>query len=416
MSNFLTSVVSLGVRASGSLIQLAISWLIVRIYGANSVGEFFFGLMLVTGLSIIVKQGEDIALVQYLPGRDISTRIKGGVVAEIIRAVIVRSIIVTALSVTAVWIIADTHIRINLSVMLLSLAGMSVTMVISEYLKAEGKIIQSGVLQYVIGSSVAVMILLIFLYLDQYGINLENILAAEHIWVIVWSLLLFIQVAFIYKLICRKHHEEVCGEVGEIRRVGKEIFKVNALGFSIGWMDIILSNFIYGALLISVYSIANKISLIGAFIAIAITSVYGRQIAIAYKEGDMVKLKRIYIESHRAAIIIGAPLLSLLIIFRGEIMGFWGEEFSSMSDILILMIIGQNALLIFGPSNYTMLMTQRGGVLKNIYMTGVAIMISMGVYFSETDNIYTVALITSLVNISINATSYVYVRKKIFKC
>lgn len=416
MKNFLTSVMSLGVRASGSLIQLAISWMIVRIYGADSVGEFFFGLMLVTGLSILVKQGEDIALVQYLPGRDINSRVKQGIVAEITRAVFIRAIIVTALSVAIVWVIADTHMRGNLSVMLLSLAGMSVTMVISEYLKSEGKIIESGVLQYVIGSSLVAVIFLVILHVDTHGINLKNLLTAEHVWAMVWSLLLLFQLGFIYKLIDRNHHVEISAEVGGVRKAGKEIFKVNALGFSIGWMDIILSNFIYGALLISVYSVANKISLMGAFIAIAITSVYGREIAIAYKEANIEKLKMVYAESHRVALTIGLPVILLLIIFRVEIMGIWGEEFSRMSNILILMLVGQNALLIFGPSNYTMLMVERGNVLVYIYMAAVLMMVTVGLYFYNTENFYTVAWITSCVNLFISACSYLYLRKKIFTC
>lgn len=413
--NLVITGASLAVRVSGAFIQLVMSWLIVQLYGPEAVGRFLLGLMGATGFAILIKQGVDVALVQYFPGNSLDDTNKKTIVRFFLKELLLRSVVMTILIIAAWALIAGTA---DIWLMLLSAAGIAINILLSEYLKAEGNVILAGLLQFFLAPAIATAIYgIIFLAHDQPWHMEEVPYSAELIWVVVWTTLLIVEFGIFFAGGEKaKTKIDVQVHISHLKEMGKKIMNVNLIGFAIGWADIALSALVYEKMVSSVYGVANKLAMTGTFLAVAITSVFGRKLSYYYEKQDMEGFRKIYRESQLVAVVLGVPVILVFLLYSEVILGLWGSEFMAGKWILVWMIISQNLLILFGPSNYALLMLNKADILSRIYACGLVTMIAVCYVLEASDvaGVYSVVIATLTGNMMINLASYFYIKTKVF--
>lgn len=121
------------------------------------------------------------------------------------------------------------------------------------------------------------------------------------------------------------------------------------------------------------FRVAAQVTMAMQVISIAIFNLYTPKIAAAFHKDSLVEVGKLA----RAATILSAglafPISLTILIFAEPIMGFFGPEFASSATILRILVIGQLAFTMTGPSGLTMAMA--GHERTNFNYNAIAIVL-----------------------------------------
>lgn len=404
------SAAALGIRLAGAVVQFLLSWLILKVAGLESVGVFFTGLLIGTGVAVVAKQGMDIALVQYLPGRHIAPTGQIEILACVLRHAGVFAVVLAgAVSLTLVllarqgWLTVDVRVLV---LMTLSGVGMSLNMVVAEYCRANGRVIVAGLAQFI---TVPVVVVLAMAASSHLNVG-QNISAAVW-WCAVWNSLGVVEMWFYG----RSGKESAAGEQGaavkQVQMNGRAILKVHVLGFSISWMDLLLANGLYDQVAVGVYGMLSKIAMAATFATAAVTAVYGRQIASAFNRDAKMDLQQAYGRARRTGWCMIGPMLLLAVLLHQSLLERLDAQIGSLSWLLVVMLCSQAAALFFGPANFALIMTGGSARVSRQYAVGILVMVLCAVLLQPVFGIYAVATGVLAGHVVINLLSYLQIRK-----
>tara|TARA_S200000501_G_C20743076_1_gene708219 strand:- start:105 stop:1031 length:927 start_codon:yes stop_codon:yes gene_type:complete len=121
---------------------------------------------------------------------------------------------------------------------------------------------------------------------------------------------------------------------------------------------------------VGVYSIAVRIAAYLSLFLSTIYFIYSPKFAKLWGENNITKLKLEYHNSTRAAFIPTIICAILLILFRNEVLMIFGQEFSSASISLCILILSASISAFLGPVNALLDMTNNQKIVqKNIFIS-----------------------------------------------
>ncbi|MGB0465959.1 MAG: lipopolysaccharide biosynthesis protein [Pontibacterium sp.] len=128
---------------------------------------------------------------------------------------------------------------------------------------------------------------------------------------------------------------------------------------------------------VGVFSIAYKLIMITVNILMVLSGFFGPRFAKAYAAGDTADLKRALQQSRIGSLLLFLPVFALFIAVPDQVMGIFGEEYRSGSDLLIVMITGQLIYASTGLVGLFLAMTYRARLELKISFSILVIMAAL---------------------------------------
>ena len=183
--------------------------------------------------------------------------------------------------------------------------------------------------------------------------------------------------------------------------------------FLINWTDIFMLGFIETSENVGIYNVAYKISSMGFLIIIPVNIVIAPKISELYSSKQMESLKKLIQQSTRLITFLTLPLFGIIIIFRVEILRFFGVEFIAGEMALIIISIGVLLNAMSGNVDQILNMTNSQKTLRNITIICLIANIILNYYLIPIYGINGAAIASLITNILLNGICIIYIKKKL---
>jgi O-antigen/teichoic acid export membrane protein len=160
-------------------------------------------------------------------------------------------------------------------------------------------------------------------------------------------------------------------------------------------------------------NVSRRISLLVAFVLIAVNLIVAPKFSKAFKNNNISKINSISLYSGRLLFCIGILVFTFISIFSKQILSIFGNEYSSDYVVLIIFMVGQTVNVATGSVMFILNMTHHEkDVLRiTIIMAPIAVVIS--ILFSFYFGLLGVAIASSLLIGSQNLLYVYFVKKRL---
>ncbi len=164
---------------------------------------------------------------------------------------------------------------------------------------------------------------------------------------------------------------------------------------------------------IGIYNIALKLATVTLISLQAINSILMPKVAESFKKGDREKFNNIISFSTNLNFLTTIIIVVLILIFRTQILGLFGEEFKEGESALIILCLAQVINSFSGSVGVILQMTGNQLVFQNIILMALFINICLNLILIPLYGSFGAA-ITTLISISFwNITSVLYLKRKL---
>lgn len=183
--------------------------------------------------------------------------------------------------------------------------------------------------------------------------------------------------------------------------------------FLLSWADIFMLGIMVSLKDVGIYSAAFKIASIGLIIILVFNVVIGPKIAELYNNNYMSKLKTTINKTTQLITFLTIPIFSIIIIFREEILKFFGNDFIQGESVLIILSTGVLINAISGNVDQILNMTNHQKIMKNITFFCLAENIILNYLLIPVYGINGAAWSSLITTASLNFISIYFIKKKL---
>ncbi|NOQ91102.1 MAG: oligosaccharide flippase family protein [Flavobacteriaceae bacterium] len=183
--------------------------------------------------------------------------------------------------------------------------------------------------------------------------------------------------------------------------------------FLLSWTDIFMLGAMVSSEEVGIYNVAFKISSIGLVIILVFNVVIGPKISELYNTNEIKKLRETIIKTTQLITLTTIPIFLILIIFRKDILSFFGSDFVSGETTLVILSFSVLINAISGNVDQILNMTNHHRLMKNITVFCLAENIILNFILIPGYGINGAATASLITNISLNIISIYYIKKKL---
>lgn len=183
--------------------------------------------------------------------------------------------------------------------------------------------------------------------------------------------------------------------------------------FLLSWTDIFMLGIMVSLKDVGIYSAAFKIASIGLIIILVFNVVIGPKIAELYNNNYMSKLKTTINKTTQLITFLTIPIFSIIIIFRKEILRFFGDDFILGESVLIILSTGVLINAISGNVDQILNMTNHQKTMKNITLFCLVENIILNYLLIPVYGINGAAWSSLITTASLNFISIYFIKKKL---
>ncbi len=201
-----------------------------------------------------------------------------------------------------------------------------------------------------------------------------------------------------------------------IKSIVKEslpLYWVDLCNLLMNWSSIIILGIFSNAEDIASYSIANKLSLLVSFFLVAVNSSIVPSFPEYYNSGNIEKLESVARKSTLLMLVIAGPIFLIFMLFSGQIMSLFGEEFSSDGLILTILSLGSLINLGCGSVGYLLVMSDNVKIFRDLTLLAGILNVLFNFALVPLFADYGAALANAASIVFLNVSSAIYVRKKL---
>ncbi len=180
----------------------------------------------------------------------------------------------------------------------------------------------------------------------------------------------------------------------------------------INWVDTIMVGIFLTEKSVGIYNIALKLSTILIIVLGTVSEITAPKISESYSNKSSVELQEIVSFSTNLIFYVTIPLFLILIIFPGEILGVFGDEFKTGKYVLIILCLGHLINALSGTVSYFMQMTDSQIAFQIIMFTTLILCIILNYLLIPIYDIEGAAFATGLGLIYWNLVSVIFIRYK----
>jgi len=349
-------------KTIGVLLGLILNILIARRLGIENSGYYFLGLTVVSILSVLGRAGLDQTILRYV-GRA-HERADWGLINDLRNKALILGgvsslIIAMLLWVFSDWFSANVFERSEMSSVLRmfspAIVGLSLLTLVGITLQGMRKTVVSSIALNV-STNAIVITSLFFFAVDQPSVM--AFLYSGGVWVAFFIVLFFL----------RKGQRASAGiiEWDVIFQSCFPLLIVNVMNQVVLWSGQLIAGAWVSPEELAQLSVAIRVSMLSSFVLMAVNFVVAPRYAAMYADGDLLKLERMARLSVRIMVMLVSPVVVILFLFPGHVMGLFGEGFAEGSYLLQILIVGQFINVATGSVGYLLSMSGHEKDLRNM--------------------------------------------------
>ena len=183
--------------------------------------------------------------------------------------------------------------------------------------------------------------------------------------------------------------------------------------FLLSWTDIFMIGIMTSSKDVGIYSAAFKVASIGLIIILVFNVVIGPKVSELYNNNYMSKLKTTINKTTQLITFLTIPIFSIIIIFRKEILSFFGNDFIQGESVLIILSTSVLINAISGNVDQILNMTNHQKIMKNITLFCLIENIILNYILIPIYGINGAAWSSLITTASLNFISIYYIKKKL---
>ncbi|MFD3157222.1 oligosaccharide flippase family protein [Haloimpatiens sp. FM7330] len=372
------------------ILDILFPFVVTKLYGASILGQYTYGNSIVMMTIFLASLGLDTGLLYFIP-REGKKYITSSFVLNFLASLVIILILFI--------FNRDSTVRLMLP-MIWCLSAENIFFAIY---RAKQNIKEFFLVKIL--SSLVLKIILVWLFFNLFGVSFSNIIMATY---------LSFVVSFIFYFIKQR------------KMFGKFAMNKNVIMYSLplivgSMMAVIINNIdmiMIGNMLnkeaVAVYSVAAKVATFPAILLTVLNTIFPPIVAKLYHEGNLDELRRMYKLSARILTVLSSIIILVIIIFRNDILGYFGNEYIKGQYVVIYRGIGQLVNAAVGSVWYIVIMTGRTKANMVGKILASSINAALNLLFIPISGITGAALASMITVIFSNVLGY-YIVKKILK-
>lgn len=366
----------LGMRSAGAVSAFAMTWVIARMFGAETFGHFQLALATATILALIATQGLDRLIVRTASAA--FAREQAGAALNFFIHARNRQLLVSVPLAAFAWLIAEPvavhvlgepEVTWHLRMLAPAIVALPLIKACSSLLRAKGSVLVSQSLDGVGYTTVAIAIIAILLVSGAAVSSLAPSVA---------FLAGVVLVAGAGVLLALKAMRSTQREARPVALAsGLFIAAFSVLVALSDWLGLFLLTTFRDAAEAGIYRVGFQICLLFTLVNSSFALMSGPRLATAFDQGDASAAWKTVRTSSSIGIVIVSPLL-LLILFAAEpILQLFGEEFVRGADALRVLAVGQFINVAAGPAGAALTMMKRERAVLMIEVATVIVCVGL---------------------------------------
>jgi O-antigen/teichoic acid export membrane protein len=356
-------------RAFGAFIQFCFQILVARQWGVENFGLFSIALTLTVVSSMVARWGVDQWVLRELPAtaaagypRSFVSVLTNGIVFVLGSSALVTLCLWGAAgSMASLFMGRETEAAEGLfRIMTLSIMPFAALNFLAETFRAVDRHLPATLLQTVLVPFFSVLLLIGISLADEKEVTQ----AAE---AYVAACLLALVAGALYLGRVYRVHAGTGRLVWYLKdMVGETTSMAMVVLFStwLAYADILILGYFHGPSEVGLYSAAQRIVLLLAFVLVSINSLLGPRFALLDKQGNQAELFALYRKAVKLTILTGLPIVVLLAIFSGWFLSWFGPSFVAARYVLLILLLGQLVNVLTGPVGILMMMSRHTATLR----------------------------------------------------
>ncbi|MCX6291263.1 MAG: flippase [Bacteroidetes bacterium] len=359
---------SLVIRFAGVFTGFLATVITTRYYGADALGIVAICLAILSFAVIFGKLGFDVSLMRYIAdfGSKKNYPAVKGVFLKAMVVIVPLSVAITIVLFYSSHFIAgkifhkeqlEKVIRYN-SLFVLPLVLM---LVCSESIRGLKKINAYTFFQTTGVSTLATILLLVFIFIDR-GNHIPAYIQFVCISLVAaWSLFSFLRFSKF-----TRHAASTELSIGDLVKKSSPVFISTLMQLLMSWAGTLILAAYVPESEVGIYSALVRISTFTNITILAVNSGMMPKFAIAHASGNNEELKHLAKSAVRIIFYSALPIFIVLFAFPGLVLNLFGKDFSGHETPLYMLLFGQLFVVFAGLPAQILNMTDRQHVLRNI--------------------------------------------------
>ncbi|WYP26055.1 flippase [Alkalihalobacillus sp. FSL W8-0930] len=406
-------VFSFGFKIIGAVLGFTISVVLARQLGASGIGVYNLSIS-ITALSIVItKFGLDNALLRFIAEGYSNKNWAGikGLHNQSLRISITIGLVATVLIIlNAGWIskfiFGNIALETPLRIMSLVILPNALINLYSEIYKGLGKVKLATFLQ---GACIPIVNILLLLSLyNNITVTLAILTYLSANLIVIFTLWLgWIRITYHAKGIKGVFDRE------KLVRTSFPLLWVSSMSLIIDTMDTIMIGLLSTSEEVGIYSSAAKIAFMSSMLLYAVNGVIGPKFSVFYSKGELKKLQSLSRKITGLTAMISILIVTILFIFRNEIMLLFGDEFILGTTAFSFLILGQFFALATGPVGSLLIMSGNEKYYKRNVMMCALMNLILNIILIPILGMNGAAISTAISLSAKNILSVIFVKKNL---
>jgi O-antigen/teichoic acid export membrane protein len=155
----------------------------------------------------------------------------------------------------------------------------------------------------------------------------------------------------------------------------RSFFWISVLQQTLLWSSTLMVGYFAKPIDVAIFSAANRTAMLTLFILVAINAIGGPKFSELHDSGDLINLNRVVRRAMALALLAGAPICLVLVLFNTQVMSLFGGEFIQGGDVLVVIAIG--IILAVGTGPISQLMLMCGGERQLRHQLLLAVLVNL---------------------------------------
>ena len=160
-------------------------------------------------------------------------------------------------------------------------------------------------------------------------------------------------------------------------------------------------------------AVAQRTATLTSFILMAVNMVVAPRFAAMYKQGKLGEIRKLALTSVRLMVMFALPIIGVMLLFPGFLMGLFGEGFSSGAHLLQILAIGQFVNVATGSVGFLLSMSGHEKDLRNTTLISGPIAVGSALLLVPMYGATGSAIATALAIASQNLIAVFWVKKRL---
>lgn len=401
-------------KAFGAAGMFLVTVLFARWLGAADFGIYSLALTLVTIVSIVSRFGLDQVIVKQV-AVDIQngSRVARKGAGYTISAACLVFILSSSLAILF-WCASDflaekvfnkTELRGILEVFVWVVIPLSLNVILTDAIKASGRVVISSFLQNVLVPMFVLMACYIVWNMSEFV--LYNAVVMHGLSILAT---LLISIVFLNKLIPNiKDRDPV--RFNLLLKEGGPMILVASGALVMSWSDILIIGIYASQTDLGMYSVASRTVMITMLVLVAMNSITAPRYALLFRNGDIGEIEKLAKRSSTILLAMVCIPSFFFIVYPSFVLGLFGGDYTKGGDILTVLAIGQLINVSCGSVGYMLTMTGKEKVMQRIMLTTAATNILLSLVLVSKYGVLGIAFATAFSMVLWNLWALLEVKK-----